>query len=166
MLPNIDVRLKNIIKAVEQVIGPALPADEKLAQEQARLIVGHITMLQGQWKNAVRFEAGSFNLIHDLAKALVPYVDKVQAGLLSSALEQVANIDVYEIDALNAGICTLGHAIDSVILGEDGKKSLAREAWHLILDFGEKDSLRNRVWFRATGIDPDHANLPPLEQVI
>jgi hypothetical protein len=166
MLPNIDVRLKNIIKAVEQVIAPALPADEKLAQEQARLIVGHITMLQGQWKNAVRFEAGSFNMIRDLAKGLVSYVDETQARLLSAALVQVDDIDVYDIDALNVGICTLGQAIDSVILGEDGKKPLAREAWNLILDFGEKDSLRNRVWFRATGIDPDHADLPALEQVI
>lgn len=166
MLPNIDVRLKNIVKAVQEVIAPALPADEKLAQEQCRLIVGHIGMLQGQWKQAVRYEGGSFRLIRDLAESLVPHVDPQQADILRRALAETAAVDELDIDALNAGICTIGHAVDKVILGEDGKKPLTRAAWDVILDYGEKDALRSRVWFQGNGIDPDRANLPPLESVI
>lgn len=166
MLPNIDVRLKNIVKAVQEVIAPALPADEKLAQEQCRLIVGHIAMLQGQWKQAVRYEGGSYRLIRDLAESLVPHVDAQQAEILRRALADTAAVDELDIDALNAGICTIGHAVDKIILGEDGKKPLSRGAWDVILDYGEKDALRSRVWFQGNGIDPDRANLPPLETVI
>ncbi len=166
MLPSLDVRFKNMIKAIQEVIGPALPPDEKLAQEQARLIVGHLAMLKEQWKNAVRFEAGSFRLMRELAENLLPHVDSDQAGLLSRALEETAGTDRVDIDALNAAICSIGHAVDKVILGEDGKKRLSRGAWDTILEFGEKDALRNRVWFKGNGIDPDRESLPALEEVI
>ncbi len=166
MLPSVDVRFKNMMKAMQEVIAPAIPDDQKLAQEQVRLIVGHLAMLKDQWKNAVRFEAGSFRMMRELAESLVPEVDEAQSAGLRAALAEVSDTDMYDIDALNAGICTLGHAIDQVILGEDGKKPLAKGAWDVILGYGEKDALRSRVWFKGNGIDPDRDKLPPLETVI
>ena len=166
MLPSIDVRFRNMMKSIEQVVAPAIPQDEKLAQEQVRLIVGHLSMLKDQWKNAVRFEAGSFRMICELAEALAPHVDDGQAADLRQALSKVAGTDIYDIDALNAGICEVGAAIDKVILGDEGRKPLPAAAWGVILDYGEKDALRSRVWFKGNGIDPDGSQLPPLEAVI
>lgn len=166
MLPSIDVRLKNIVKAVEAVIMPALPADEKLAQEQARLIIGQIGMLKDQWKDAVRYEAGSYRQMRDLAQALMAQVDDEQAGMLDAALLRTADTDQLDIDALNAAICVIGKAVDAVILGEGGRKPLSPAARRVILDYGEKDALRSRVWFKGNGIDPDRDKLPPLETVI
>jgi hypothetical protein len=166
MLPSVDVRFRNMMKAMQEVVAPAIPHDEKLAQEQVRLIVGHLSMLQEQWKNALRYEAGSFRMISELAQALIPHVDDRQAADMRQALAEVADTDNYDIDALNAGICKVGGAIDQVILGEDGKKPLAKAAWDVILDYGERDALRSRVWSRSTGIDPDRHKLPPLETVL
>lgn len=166
MLPSIDVRFKNMMKAVEQVIMPALPADEKLAQEQARLMIGHLAMLRDQWKDAVRFEAGSYRGMRALAEALSPHVEEEMAARLRNALDETADTDEADIDALNAAICTIGTAVDAVILEGGGARSLSAEAWNVILDYGEKDALRNRVWFQATGIDPDRDSLPPLAEVI
>ncbi len=166
MLPSVDVRFRNMMKAMQEVVAPAIPDDQKLAQEQVRLIVGHLAMLKDQWKHAVRYEAGSFRMIRELAEALAPEVDDEQAAGLRAALGQVADLDLYDIDALNGGICTLGHAIDRVILGDEGRKPLPRGAWDVILAYGEKDALRSRVWFKGNGIDPDRDKLPPLETVI
>jgi len=166
MLPNIDVRLRNMVKAVQEVISPAIREDEKLAQEQVRLVIGQLGMLQAQWKNAVRYEAGSYRLIRELAETLTEFVESGQVPILQQALTETAETDQFDIDALNAGICTIGDAIDKVILGDDGKQPLSRDAWNAILDFGEKDALRSRVWFQGNGIDPDRDDLPPLEEVI
>lgn len=166
MLPSVDVRFRNMMKAMQEVVAPAIPDDQKLAQEQVRLIVGHLAMLKDQWKDAVRYEAGSFRMMSELAEALVPQVDQEQAATLRAALDEVAAVDIYDIDALNAGICTLGAAVDKVILGEEGSKPLSRGAWNVILSYGEKDALRSRVWFKGNGIDPDRDKLPPLETVI
>lgn len=166
MLPSIDVRFRNLMKAIQEVVAPAIPGDEKLAQEQVRLIVGHLAMLKEQWKDAVRYEAGSFRMISELATALAPHLDTQQTASLERTLVEVADTDLYDIDALNAGICQVGAAIDAVILGEDGQKALPKAAWNIILDYGEKDALRSRVWFKGNGIDPDHDKLPSLEAVI
>ncbi|MFA7597057.1 MAG: hypothetical protein WCY92_11950 [Novosphingobium sp.] len=166
MLPSVDVRFRNMMKAMQEVVAPAIPADQKLAQEQVRLIVGHLTMLKDQWKDAVRYEAGSFRMMRELTEALASEVDDEQAAGLRAALAQVADIDIYDIDALNAGICAVGAAVDKVILGEEGSKPLPRGAWDVILAYGEKDALRSRVWFKGNGIDPDRDKLPPLETVL
>ncbi|MCP5380008.1 MAG: hypothetical protein H6914_06350 [Novosphingobium sp.] len=166
MLPSIDLRLKNMVKAVQDVIAPAIREDEKLAQEQARLLVGQIAMLRYQWKDAVRYEAGSFRLIRGLAETLVAQVDESQAQVLQQALDATDGVDELDIDALNAAICTLGNAIDKVILGDDGQKPLSAGARAAIIAYGEKDALRSRVWFQGNGIDPDREALPPLAEVI
>lgn len=166
MLPSLDVRFNNLIKAVQDIIGPVIPADEKLAQEQVRLVVGHLTMMKEQWKDAVRFEAGSYRLMRELAEKLVPLVDDSQAGDLRTALDETEATPADNIDRLNAAICTIGAAVDRVILGDDGRKPLSKEARLVLLDYGEASSLRDRVWFRGNGIDPDRESLPPIEQVI
>ena len=70
MLPSLDVRFRNMVKAMQEVVAPAIRDDEKLAQEQVRLVVGHLSIMKEQWKTAVRYEAGSFRMISELAAAL------------------------------------------------------------------------------------------------
>ena len=165
MLPGIDLRLGNMIKSIEDIVLPALPADESLAREQARLIAGHLAILKEQWRHAVRFEAGSLAAIVDLAWALIPLVADDQARALNAAAEATARIDWQDIDALNASLCSVGKAIDTVILGEDGRRPLGPEAWAAVLAYGEKDAQRQRTWFQGVGIDPDRAELPPVASV-
>ena len=63
MLPSIDLRIANMIKALEQVILPALPKRERLARDQANLVIGHLRLMSPQWKTAVRFEEVTLDLI-------------------------------------------------------------------------------------------------------
>jgi hypothetical protein len=162
MLPGIDLRLKNMIKSIEAVVLPAIPAAQSLAQEQARLLIGHLSIIKEQWRHAIKFERGSFELMIELAQQLAEHVDQEHANQLQDALAEVENVDKADIDALNGGICSLGAVIDAVILGDDGKKPLSREARLVILDYGAKNALRERTWFQGVGIDPDRGDLPPV----
>lgn len=166
MLPGIDLRLGNMMKAVLEVVLPAIPADETLAREQARLLAGHLAIIKDQWRHAVRYEAGSFDAIRTLAIALQPHVDAEQASALQSAVSQTDGTDRQDIEALNAGICLLGKAVDGVILGEDGRKPLSRAAWKIVLAYGEVDARRHRTWFQGVGIDPDRAELAPVVDAV
>ncbi|GGY98267.1 hypothetical protein ACFSTD_12870 [Novosphingobium colocasiae] len=162
MLPGIDLRLRNMIKSIEDIVLPAIPGDQSLAREQARLIAGHLAIIKDQWRHAVRFEAGSLAALVDLAWALIPQVADDQARELSAAAEATARIDWQDIDALNASICAVGAAVDKVILGEEGTRPLGPEAWAAVLAYGEKDAQRQRTWFQGVGIDPDRSELPPV----
>ena len=57
MLPSIDLRIANIVKALEQVVLPALTARERLAKDQVNLCIGHLQMIAQQWRWAAAFEA-------------------------------------------------------------------------------------------------------------
>jgi hypothetical protein len=88
MLPNIDLRIGNLVKALEQVILPALPASQRLARDQVRLVIGHLRMLGGQWKTALRYEEISFEELAALARDLAELVEEPQQRLLTSALKE------------------------------------------------------------------------------
>lgn len=166
MLPGIDLRLGNMIKAVQEVVLPAIPADETLAREQARLLIGHLGIIKEQWRHAVRFEARSFDAMRELTRALQPHVDADQSAKLQAALSEVEQTDRQDIDSLNAGVCLLGAAVDAVILGGDGRKPLSRAAWEIVLAYGDADARRQRTWFQGVGIDPDRAELPPMVEAL
>ena len=165
MLPNIDLRLANCIKALEEVVIPSLPDGERMAREQALLVIGHLRMIGGQWKHALRFETTSLEAMSDLARSIA-VSDPGFDGELADALAASEAIDRRDIDAVEAAICRVGWAIDRAILGEDGTKALSPAAVAAILDYGEKQALRERTWFKLCGLDPDAGGLPEIEAVL
>jgi hypothetical protein len=165
MLPNIDLRLANCIKALEEVIIPSLPDGERMAREQALLVIGHLRMIGGQWKQALRFETTSLEAMTALARE-ISASDPQFSGELSTALAAIEAIDRRDINAVEAAICRVGAAVDKAILGEDGTLPLSPAAVAAILDYGEKQALRERAWFKLCGLDPDTAELPAIEEVL
>ena len=61
MLPSIDLRIQNLVKALQEVVVPAIPERERLARDQAMLVIGHLRMIAVQWKSALLFEAQSLD---------------------------------------------------------------------------------------------------------
>ena len=165
MLPNIDVRLGNCIKALEEVVIPSLSGSERMAREQALLVVGHLRMIASQWKQALRFETGSLDAMAALARKIAAS-DPHFGGELANALAAIDTIDRQDIDAVEAAICRVGTAIDKAILGEEGTVPLSPEAFAAVLDYAEKQALRERTWFKLCGLDPDATDLPAIEAVL
>jgi hypothetical protein len=165
MLPNIDLRLANCIKALEEVVIPSLPDSERMAREQALLVIGHLRMIGSQWKQALRFETTSLDAMSALADKIAAS-DPMFSGELADALGLCDSIDRGDIDAVEAAICRVGAAIDTAILGGDGTAALSPAAINAILDYAEKQALRERTWFKLCGLDPDAGELPAIEAVL
>lgn len=165
MLPSIDLRIDNLLKALEQVILPALPDSARLAQEQVRLVAGHLAIIKSQWKHALRFESGSLDTMIDLARTLAGAVTEAQAHGLQTALAAVDGTDRHDLAAIEGAVGTLGKAVDAVILGDDGRQPLSVAARRAIMDYGRRQSLRERAWFVGHGLDPDKGELPPIDAI-
>lgn len=166
MLPNIDLRIGNLVKALEQVILPALPAGQRLARDQVRLVIGHLRMLGGQWKTALRYEEISFEELAALARDLVELVEEPQQRLLTSALEETATCDHSSIDALENANKALGQAVDMTILGGENHSPLSRAASEAVLEYALRHARRERIWFQANQLDPDRSDLPPIASML
>lgn len=162
MLPNIDIRLANCIKALEEIVIPSLGESERMAREQALLVIGHLRMIGAQWKHAARFEAKSFEAMAALAGEIAANEPDFR-GELADALDATGTVDRGDIDAVEAAICRVGKAIDKAILGDEGTMALSAASVAAILDYGQKQAVRERVWFKGSGLDPDAAILPDFE---
>lgn len=164
MLPNIDLRIATMIKALEQVILPALPRDQRLARDQAMLVVGHLNMLGGQWKRALRFEQVSLDDLVGLARALLPAVDATFDAPLTEAIDAAQACDQADVLALERANSALGRIVDLVILGGDDHLALTQAAQNAVLEYALRHARRERTWFQANNMDPDHADLPTIEE--
>lgn len=166
MLPNIDVRIANLIKAMEQVVLPALPKSERLARDQAMLVVGHLRMITGQWKHAVRFEQVTLDALIGLADKLAGIVAAPFTTQLADAAKAARAADRGSVDGLEAAYNALGAVIDNVILGGPDHVALPQAAVDALFEYGSRQAHVERTWFKAIGFDPDRAELPEIADVL
>lgn len=166
MLPNIDLRIANMTKALEQVILPALPREQRLARDQAMLVIGQLRMISQQWKSALRYEALSLDELVVLARALASEAPASIGEPLEAALAVAQDCDRTSITALEQASIALGHAVDAAILGGAEHLPLSPAATDAVLDYGLRHARRERTWFKANQMDPDQGDLPDIEAML
>lgn len=169
MNPSLDDRIASMIRAMADVIMPALDPNNSLAREQAGLMVGHLQVLRQHVNDAARFEAVELERMEELANRLL--------GAASGGAQTLSAIDGLRMaldtpgPGSSAGITRLrsiGMAIDRLIgssrLDADQDSRAAISA--LILQHGRHAALLNRVWFAGMGFEAADAGLPPMSEML
>lgn len=154
MTPDFGIRLHSIARSLEHVILPALDASNSLAHEQLAIALGHLAVLQQQWQYQADYLAQCLAEMYQLGHALGAEIDRQPSTApLFTATER------HDVVA---------HAVDTLIIAghRDGSDKFRRELRQLVLDHGARQSLRDRVWFAATGFDPARANFPEIRALV
>lgn len=164
MTPDFDTRLKSIASAMDNIILPAISPADSLALQQADLIIKHISMMRKQLPHIVAFERLCLHDIEQTARRLLdlPSIDGVPAerDALANTLDECGLQASARFDAL-------GLAIEDLIGGAQaaGLPELLTELADLILDFGARHLMRERVWFADTGFEGQEASLPSIAEL-
>jgi hypothetical protein len=166
MLPNIDLRIANMIKALEQVILPALPREQRLARDQAMLVTGQLRMMGEQWKSALPYEQVSLDDLAGLARILLAGAPQPLRDGLEAALAGAAACDRASISGLEQANVALGHAVDAVILGGADHAPLPQASDDAVLAYSLRHARRERIWFKANKLDPDQGDLPDIATML
>jgi len=166
VLPSIDLRIANMIKALEQVILPALPKRERLARDQAALVIGHLKLVSGQWKAALRFELVTLDDLIGLANNLAGILQGEIGARLREAAVVAGKADRADVLAVEAAFTALGKVVDAAIVGGPDAAPLPRAATDAILNYGARQAWRERIWFKGNGLDPDKAELPEIADAL
>jgi hypothetical protein len=172
MLPDISIRINNLIKAVEQTIAPAIDPGNALAKEQAALVVSHLKMFDQQWDTAYLYETGSLNNMRNLASQLADIVsDEASLKELVDQIRQAVNALPSElpktVSEVNQHTISLGKLVDALIEGCYGCGSGKTEPlMQAVLDYNHCQSSRERVWFRANNLDPDPNDLATMQEML
>jgi len=75
MLPDITLRIENLVKAMETIVAPAVDLCNDLVREQSQLIIDHLKLLNTQWNMAYLYEKRALEEILSLGIELVSAAD-------------------------------------------------------------------------------------------
>ena len=137
--------MKSLLKALSDVILPALPASERVARDQANLVIGHLTIIAEQWQHALEFELENLAQACVLAGELAGMnFDSALGDDLKAALSAAETVDRSDYQVVTEIHRVLKGVIDRLIAAD------------------HRRAPRERVWHRAAGLDPDAASLPSI----
>jgi hypothetical protein len=170
VLPSIDLRIQNLVKALQQVVLPAIPPQQRLARDQASLVIGHLNMIAAQWKSALKFESQSLDGLLGLAEKLLAARDVgMTANLrarLGAEIGLCKGIDRSDGAAIEAGNVRLGKLVDELIRADDTQQPIPPELMQLVFEYGARQAWRERTWFQGNMLDPGRAELPSIAQML
>lgn len=153
MTPTTDERLASVIRALNEVILPHLPADASLAQEQVQLAIGHLQILRLQLDSVHQFEAEELADTRSLATELAETIDGGSETLAArrelDAVLQGTGSDVRPaLSATNKAIERLVQAVSA-----DGSTDAKAQLSHIILTHERGRVEKDRRWFLPYGFD-------------
>lgn len=171
MRPN--VQITSMIKAMTDVIIPALDADHKLAMEQAQLMVGMLHLMARQLP--LQFRADYTEL-----KQLVVYADTLKAiptsdTTVTHAFRQLDEQSIVAIDRLDrakvdpAELVTSIHQMRETIgrivtlIAATTDLDLQIQVEKVIIDLSKEQLLRDRSLMITQGWEPAPQAVPDIE---
>jgi hypothetical protein len=168
--------LQTIVKAMSDVILPAVDPNNKLAQEQARLVIGMLNLVNSRLPLMYRYDRDELSRFLALASTLqslakdLPGAGEAVAAL-DSTLESGADVlrraaaEPGELEVANFNLREkIGALITAVYSTTDFTKLEQIKA--AITSHAREQLLRDRSWLISQGWEPDPAAIPDIETLI
>lgn len=176
MLLRPEIQLQSMIKALKDVVLPAVDPDNKLAQEQAGLIMGMMTLMAEQAPVQFEFDCNEIERLISLAAELKAAsaggrgIEQALAALDQAVSEGQARLDGARsgprqlLAAINNLRAATGEVVTQVFAeGNDDARAAVQAA--TLRRCGEQ-LLRDRALLRSQGWEPDPAVVPPLAELL
>lgn len=170
------IQIQSMVKALTDVVLPALDPGNRLAQEQARLIVGTLLLMSKQLPLQFRFDCDALRRLVSFARELQERSEGltgaeaavgelvVQVAAASRVLER-AQADPEE---LLSSIHSLRAAVGSFVsvVAEEGSASQVALVQRSVVAHSREQLLRDRSWVLTQGWEPNPASVPLIETLI
>ena len=135
MNPTIELRVKTMIRALNEIIIPAVDENNALAKEQAGLLVGHLQALLLHEGRENEMRERERTALKNLARVLVEASD-------GGAATKAASKRLAELPA-DADTDSLSHAIEALVIdaGIDGSETFKRTCDKWVIAHGPQRKL-------------------------
>lgn len=167
MQPSIDLRLRTMMKALSDVVMPAIDPGNRVALEQAGIVLGSMDMLREQIDYAHWYEVVDLNSLCQLAEALtrVPAIaaPDVLGTACAVALPMASRHDV-SLTQLRETSVALREAISVCVENAYAQPAEIRQAvQRLVLDHSRGQIGRERAYVAGTKWDGFPESLQSIE---
>lgn len=147
MIPTIDERLASVVRALTDVVLPALPPEAGLALEQMQLSIGQLQIIRAQIDASPGFELEELVDARSLGDQLIAAVGSSEhARGLRDAL---ALADASEPREVRSRRIEIHAAIDQLVAGAGSNPALGQ----IIIAAEKKRVVKERAWFAPFGFD-------------
>ncbi|VVQ15410.1 hypothetical protein [Pseudomonas fluorescens] len=168
-----EVQIQSILKAMRDTVVPALDPNNKLAQEQAKLIMGMLALMQKQMPVQFRFDCDELERLigfsHEMQALSIGAAEAVDAlqqdgemarKILAGAQASPAHV----LGAVKKLRSTIGSAVTHLFSAADaaGQAKLKK----LVLTVSREQLLRDRSLLLTQGWEPDPAKVPDIESLL
>ncbi|MER5916723.1 hypothetical protein ABT124_41750 [Streptomyces sp. NPDC001982] len=155
MNPAVDVRIGGLIRVLDKIVVPALPAG--IARDQAALVAGHLRVLREQVDFAARYELLQLCAARCLAQELLAVArggERTTSAVDTLAEHVAAPVPAGTRSVRDCYLRTIG-AIEDLVraCGSDGEQSVIPAVNRCVLRHGRDQALREREWFSGMGFE-------------
>lgn len=170
------LQIQSIIKALTDVVLPAIDPDNKLAQEQSRLIVGSLNLMLKQMPLQFHFDCDELARLTGFAEELqrlasggaqtTAALDDLRETAAGAArLLEHAKVSPEEIEQAVGSLRAASGALISSVY-RDGEHNAQERVEKATLAMSKEQLLRERSWVLSQGWEPDPKAVPPIEQLL
>ncbi len=160
MVPNHTLRLQAMLRAMTEVIIPALDPSQRLALDQAQILTGNLRLLIDQTGKTGDYDRVELAETRSLGRALAHLLARPADRFDGPAPAGEADLR----DLLLATKQATDELIRAALAADD--PDIRSAANGLVLDQAERQLLRERVWFRAAGFEIAPEALPTMDDVL
>jgi len=171
-----DIQIKSILKAMSDVVLPAIDPANQLAQEQARLCMGLLDLMSRQLPLQFRFDVDELGRLLGMAHALNAAiaqnpVDAAASQQLGKAVERGAQVldraraDPAEVHDSLLALRASASAVVAQICSDETRSDL-QQVEKLVMSSSHEQLLRDRAWLLAQRWEPDPDALPKIETLL
>jgi len=173
MLIDDPVRIRSLIRAMQDVVIPSIAPEAQLALEQANLVRQHLSLMLAQADYAYRLQFSE--LVHFSAMlgeliaclpAAAHSTDLDNAKELLQRAQPSARLRVPDRGELARLTDDVRETADRILKAAlDHGDATRKQAARIVLDYAARQIARERVAVKTAGFDLDAATLPDLKDV-
>ena len=173
MAPDIGVRIATMLRALEEVILPAIDPEHKPAIQQVRLCILNLQMIAAQHDKAYHLAITELHMfaalmlrLHETARSIVE--PDLCAHLDSAVADEMNNLRTPAFGRIEAATQRYRELADA-ILESPRLKANAVARQHVIeavMAHSAEEAIMRRAWSALAGMESDPDALPSLDTII
>lgn len=176
MIPGHALRIQTMLRSMLEEIVPAIDPGAQLARDQAQILVANLRLLADQADRTYEYEMAELREYAALLQALVAAASGGEATAVAraealAALQAIAPLAALPIPSyaeLSRHVRRAKAAADGLVeaANVDGAPASRVATSAAVLAQAAAQNRRERVWFKAAGLDAAPATLPTLDEVL
>lgn len=170
------LQIQSMIKAMMDVVLPAVDPSNKLALEQSRLVIGMLSLMAQQLPLQFRFDCDELSRLLKLAAALQhaarggPQTTACIDSVAAAASAAAATLDQAKAgpEAIEQSIHELRAATSQLVRAayRDGETAALQQVESIVLNVSKDQLLRDRSWLLMQAWEADPAALPKIQDLL